>query len=91
MKRLRIWLIIMPALATVLLGLYEFGGTPISKDFDTWLKWRPDDPIAGPVLSASPGGNITCRIRLRIPATPSVMSADASSGAHLRVTPESTD
>ena len=91
MKRLRLWLMIMAAPATVLLGLHLFDGTPISKNFDTGFTWRHDDHNTGLVLSANPGGSILCWIRLRIPVTSSMISADASTGAHLRVTKESIE
>ena len=91
MKRLRLWLMIMAAPATVLLGLHELGGTPISKDYDTGFEWRSDDQNARLVLSANPGGSISCWIRLKIPATSSLIRADTTSGAQLKVTSESQD
>jgi hypothetical protein len=85
MKTLRVILIALGAPALVLLGIHEIGVTPVSKGFDTGFEWRVDPPSNRLVLTADPGGNMTCWLRLKLPAAASLFTAETSTGTRLTV------
>lgn len=85
MKKLRRILIVLAAPAAVLLGLTQLGGTPISKGYDTGfnsaIEYLPETRL---VISTDTG-DLTCWLRLRVPANASSFSAKLSTGAPLWV------
>ncbi len=91
MRKLRLWLMVLGAPAVALLGLREIGGTPISRGYDTGFQWRQEQANHRLVLSADPGGNMTCWVRLKVPATRSGFTAETSTQVQLRVTKEAAD
>jgi hypothetical protein len=91
MKGLRLFLIVLAAPATVLLGLHEIGSTPISKGYDTGFQWRAEPSSGRLILSAEAGGNMTCWIKLKIPTTSSRLTAETSAKVSLQVSVQPVD
>jgi hypothetical protein len=75
--------------ATVLLGLTQIGGTPLSKGTDTGFKWSPAQP-SGLVLS-NERSNITCWLELLVPENTDGYNASLSATGSLRVYPITKD
>lgn len=91
MRKLRLWLIVLGAPAAILLGLHEIGGTPISRGYDTGFRWRQEQANQRLVLGADPEGNMTCWVRLKVPATSLGFAAETSARVPLRVTKQAAD
>lgn len=89
MKKVRLLLIILAAPAGILFGVREIGGTPISRGYDTGFKWHSEPSIRRLVLSAEPEGNMTCRIKLKIPGMNAAFTSETSNKVRLKVTQES--
>ncbi|HEY3130683.1 MAG TPA: hypothetical protein VGL91_14600 [Acidobacteriota bacterium] len=85
MKKLRLILIVLAAPAVILLGLHEIGGTPIFKGYDVGFVWQPDPSNVRLALTADPEGNMTCWLRLKVPASSPAFTAETSTNARLRV------
>jgi hypothetical protein len=91
MKTLRRILIALLAPATLLLGLSQLGGTPISKGYNTgFLSKMEDSPRASLTLSTDVG-DLTCWLRLRVPAGTQTFSAKLSTGSPLGVYQDSLE
>jgi hypothetical protein len=90
-KRLRRIILIIAAPATLLVGIHEFAGVPISKGYDTGFQWEITQAGKHLVLSDDTDGTINCRIVLRLasvdPAPIAKTSADVPLG--VAVTSES--
>jgi hypothetical protein len=91
-KRLRRIILIISAPATLLVGVHEFAGVPISKGYDTGFQWEIAQAGKHLVLSDDADGTINCRVALRLasddPAPIAKTSADVPLG--ITVTPESS-
>jgi hypothetical protein len=73
--RIHTLLMVLAAPAGILLGLHEVGGNPISKGSDTGFAWQAKPTAGQIVLSAEPGGTISCWIKLEVPTTTSKVTA----------------
>lgn len=82
MKTLRIILITLAAPAVILLGLNQLGGTPISKGYDTGFTATVENTR---LALTTETGDLTCWVRLRLPATATSFSANLSTGTPLVV------
>lgn len=91
MKTLRRLLIVLGTVALVLLGITQLGGTPIYKGYDTGFQATAGNtPIPTFVLSTDVG-DLTCWLRMRVPATSTPVSAGLSNGTPLSVYHERLD
>ncbi|HEY1465211.1 MAG TPA: hypothetical protein VGF44_17480 [Terriglobales bacterium] len=84
MKRLRLIFIALGAPALLLLGVHEFGGTPISKGYETGFEWHVDPPNNRLVLTADAEGSMTCWLVMEMPANIPAFKVETSSATHLR-------
>ncbi len=91
MKTLRRILIIFAAPAGILLGLSQLGGTPIYKGFNTGFDAKVvSGPVPGLSLSTETG-DLTCWLKLKVPASAQPASAVLSNSLPLSVYQESVD
>jgi hypothetical protein len=90
-KRLRRAILIIAAPATLLVGIHEFAGVPISKGYDTGFQWEIAQAGKHLVLSDDADGTINCRVVLRLANDDPMPIAKTSADAPLGVTviPES--
>lgn len=90
MKTLRRILIVLAAPAALLLGLTQLGGTPISKGYNTGFHSTVESSPVRLALSTDTG-DLTCWVKLRIPANALSFSAKLSTGALLWVYQDTRD
>jgi hypothetical protein len=82
MKALTTFLITLAAPAVILLSLNQLGGTPLSKGYDTGFSATMENSR---LALRTETGDLTCWVRLRLPAGVQYTSASLSSGTPLAV------
>jgi hypothetical protein len=90
MRKLRIALMVLAGPAAAIFAVHQFGDTPISRGYDTGFVWRAE-PKGHIVLSIDPDGNMTCWLKLKVPATTGPITAATSGHVPLRVTLQDAD
>jgi hypothetical protein len=91
MKRLRRILIIFAAPAGILFGLSQLGGTPIYKGFNTGFGATVETSLVPRLLLSTGTGDLTCWVKLKVPASAQTVSATLSNSLPLSVYQESVD
>ena len=92
MRKLRLWLIVLGAPAAIFLGLQRQLVGRRSQEATT-PDFGGDREQANQrlVLGADPEGNMTCWVRLKVPATSLGFAAETSARVPLRVTKQAAD
>lgn len=91
MKSLRRILIALAAPAALLIGLTQLGGTPLFKGYDTGFGYAIES-TSTPRLALQTGtGDLTCWVRLKLPATSDPTFANLSTNAPLSFYRESVE
>jgi hypothetical protein len=91
MKNLRLALIVLGALAVILLGITQLGGTPIYKGYDTGFKaTATNNPMPTLTLSNS-AGDLNCWLEMKLPASSTPVAASMSNNVQLSVYHEGLD
>lgn len=91
MKTLRRLLIVLGTVALVLLGITQLGGTPIYKGYDTGFQATTGNTPVPTLVLSTDVGDLTCWLRMRVPATSTPVSASLSNGIPLSVYHESVE
>src|SRR6266850_1625876 len=82
-KKLRIGLMSMIVPAGVLLGLTQLGGTPISSGQNTHFVQQIEYSPSPRLALSTDAGDLSCWLKLRLPAKAQVLSANLSTDAPL--------
>jgi hypothetical protein len=90
LKKLRRLVLIIAAPATLLFGIHEIAGVPISKGYETGFHWEVTQAGKHLILSDDTDGTITCRIVFRLASSGPAPTAKTSANVPLgvAVTPE---
>jgi hypothetical protein len=91
MKTLRRILIILAAPAALLFGLSQLGGTPIYKGFNTGFDASAEAWPTPKLSLSTETGDLTCWLKLKMPASAQVVSANLSNSLPLGLYQESSD
>lgn len=91
MKTLRRILIILAAPAGILFGLSQLGGTPIYKGFNTGFDATVETTPVPKLTLSTETGDLTCWLKLKLPASAQPVSASLSNSLPLSVYQESLD
>lgn len=91
MKTLRLILLSLAAPAALLLGLTQLGGTPIHKGCNTGFNAAVEINPTPRVSLSTETGDMTCWVKLKLPATAEPVAASLSTTLPLSVYQESVD
>lgn len=91
MKTLRRILIILAAPALILLGLTQLGGTPTYKGYNTGFDAAVETSPVPRLSLSTETGDLTCWLKLKLPATAEPVSASLSNTLPLSVYRESVE